>query len=74
MKTYVVASANKIVETNRLDGPDKILDIVAEKAPNGFENINDVMPYEKMKHIAEKYKVIAGFDANTLNSSNIIME
>ena len=67
-------SVNKIVEINRLDGPDKILDIVAEKAPNGFENINDVMPHEKMKHIAEKYKVIAGFDADTLNSSNIIME
>ena len=67
-------SANKIVETNRLDGPDKILDIVAEKAPNGFKNINDVMPQEKMKQIAEKYKVIAGFDADTLNSSNIIME
>ena len=67
-------AANKIVETNRLDGPDKILDIVAEKAPNGFKNINDVMPYEKIKQIAEKYKVIAGFDADTLNSSNIIME
>ena len=67
-------SVNKIVETNRLDGPDKILDIVAEKAPNGFENINDVMPHKKMKKIAEKYKVIAGFDADTLNSSNIIME
>ena len=67
-------SVNKIVETNRLDGPDKILDIVAKKAPNGFENINDVMPHEKMKQIAEKYKVIAGFDADTLNSSSIIME
>ena len=28
----------------------------------------------EMKQIAEKYKVIAGFDADTLNSSNIIME
>ena len=67
-------SVNKIVEINRLDGPDKILDIVAEKAPNGFKDINNVMPHEKMKQIAEKYKVIAGFDADTLNSSNIIME
>ena len=67
-------SVNKIVEINRLDGPDKILDIVAEKSPNGFKDINNVMPHEKMKQIAEKYKVIAGFDADTLNSSNIIME
>jgi len=68
------SSVNKIVEINRLDGPDKILDIVAEKAPKGFKDINDVMPHEEMNQIAEKYKLIAGFDADTLNSSNIIME
>ena len=68
------STVNQIVEANRLDGPDKILDIVAEKTPNGFKNINDVMPHKKMKQMAQKYKVIAGFDADTLNSSDIIME
>jgi 2-polyprenyl-6-methoxyphenol hydroxylase-like FAD-dependent oxidoreductase len=65
---------NKIIEATRLDGPDKILDIVAKKAPTGFKNINDVMAPEILLQIAEKYKVIAGFDVDTLNASKVIMK
>jgi len=64
---------NEIVKKNRLDGPDKVLDIVAKRAPNGFLDINDVIPDNELCVIADKYKKIAGFDANTLNSSKALM-
>ena len=64
---------NEIVKKNRLDGPDKVLDIVAKRAPNGFSDINEVIPYSELCMIADKYKKIAGFDANTLNSSKALM-
>ena len=64
---------NEIIKKNRLNGPDEILDIVAQKAPNGFSNINDIMSYKELGMIAEKYKTIAGFDAHTLNLSKAIM-
>ena len=35
--------AGKIVLANRGDGPDKILDIVDERAPDGFEDIEEVL-------------------------------
>ena len=64
---------NEIVKKNRLDGPDKVLDIVAKRASNGFSNINDVIPDEELSVIADEYKKTAGFDANTLNSSKALM-
>ncbi|WP_438990088.1 flavin-dependent oxidoreductase [Lentibacter sp.] len=61
-------TVNKIVLANRGDGPDKILDIVAERAPEGFENIHDVMPQEELEAAAGAYKKLAGMDIEALNA------
>ena len=64
---------NALVLANRGDGPDKILDIVAERAPDGFANIHDVISQEELVNHAGKYKKIAGMDIETLNSDPSIL-
>ncbi|MEM6897354.1 MAG: flavin-dependent oxidoreductase [Pseudomonadota bacterium] len=64
---------NALVLANRGDGPDKILDIVAERAPHGFTDIEDVMPRAERQSFADSYKAIAGMDIAALNASAPIL-
>ncbi|MFJ8265411.1 flavin-dependent oxidoreductase [Peribacillus asahii] len=57
-----------IVLTNRKNGPEIVMQIVEERAPNGFENLDDIITHQELEDIANKYKKIAGFDRDTLNS------
>lgn len=57
-----------IVLSNRKNGPESVMQIVEERAPNGFENISNVISQQELEEIANKYKQIAGFDRQTLNS------
>jgi 2-polyprenyl-6-methoxyphenol hydroxylase-like FAD-dependent oxidoreductase len=50
----------RIIEMNRQDGPDVILDIVRDRAPGGFTNIEDVVPLAELTAIVKGYKVAAG--------------
>lgn len=58
---------SKIVLTNRENGPDKIMEIMEQRAPNGFTNLDDVISKEELESIANQYKKIAGFEKQTLN-------
>ncbi|PLS08489.1 flavin-dependent oxidoreductase [Neobacillus cucumis] len=57
-----------IVLTNRKNGPEVVMQIVEERAPNGFVNLDDVISYQELEEIANGYKQIAGFDREKLNS------
>ncbi len=59
---------NALVLANRGDGPDKVLDIVAARAPHGFERIEDVMSRTEMATLADGYKSVAGFAPEALNA------
>ncbi len=61
-------AVNRLVLANRGDGPDRILDIVAKRAPEGFESIENVMPEAERLAFASEYKKIAGMDIATLNA------
>lgn len=50
----------RIVEMNRRQGPDVILDIVRERAPRGFERLEDVVPAAELEGIVGRYKEAAG--------------
>lgn len=65
---------NKVVLANRGDGPDKVLDVVAERAPDGFDRIEDVMSVAELERVAADYKAIAGFDVATLNARPSLMD
>jgi hypothetical protein len=49
-------------------GPERVLRIVAERAPRGFARIEDVMSRDELEDIARRYKTTAGFDVETLNT------
>ncbi|QEC66859.1 flavin-dependent oxidoreductase [Panacibacter ginsenosidivorans] len=53
---------SKIVLSNRENGPDKIMEIMEQRAPNGFENLDDVISKEELQEVANQYKKIAGFE------------
>lgn len=59
---------NALVLANRELRPERVLRIVEERAPNGFERIEDVMSRQELESIAGEYRRTAGFDAETLNA------
>jgi len=55
-----------IVKANRGNGPDQVLELAEERAPDGFEHINDVVSQQELDDIANRYKQTAGFDKATV--------
>lgn len=58
----------KIVMANRANGPDHVMQVAEERAPDGFKNINDVIPKEELEGIGKAYKAIAGFEIESVNA------
>jgi 5-methylphenazine-1-carboxylate 1-monooxygenase len=56
-----------VVKANRSSGPERSMEIVAERAPNGFADLNTVISQEELTAISDDYKRVAGFDPNQLN-------
>jgi len=44
------------------------MEMVEERAPNGFSKIEEVISLSELEQISTRYKVTAGFDPNLLNS------
>jgi len=57
----------KIVLQNRQMGPEQVMQIVEDRAPNGFDNLSDIISNQELESIAARYKQIAGFDKELLN-------
>jgi 5-methylphenazine-1-carboxylate 1-monooxygenase len=56
-----------IVLANRKNGPEQVMQIVEERAPDGFARIEDVLSAAELQEAAAGYKRIAGFDKEALN-------
>lgn len=56
-----------MVYKNRQNGPEVVMQIVDDRAPNGIEKLYDAISQEELESIANKYKKIAGFDRESLN-------
>ncbi|SFE37343.1 2-polyprenyl-6-methoxyphenol hydroxylase [Lentibacillus persicus] len=56
-----------IVKSNRKNGPEHVMQIVEERAPQGFEALYDVISKGELESITGSYKKIAGFDREELN-------
>jgi len=57
-----------IVLANRQNGPEQAMEIVHERAPDGFDTLSDIVSTEELAKTANKYKALAGFDKDTLNN------
>jgi 2-polyprenyl-6-methoxyphenol hydroxylase-like FAD-dependent oxidoreductase len=51
----------EIVRSNRRGGPERVVDVVSERAPEGFARIEDVIAREELAAIAGGYAAMAGF-------------
>ena len=57
----------KIVMANRGNGPDHVMQVAYERAPDGFKHINDVIPQQELEGVGLAYKAIAGFEIEKVN-------
>jgi 5-methylphenazine-1-carboxylate 1-monooxygenase len=60
--------ANALVRANRDMGPERVLRLVEERAPHGFDDIEDVVTRAELEAVADGYKQVAGFSLDELNS------
>jgi 2-polyprenyl-6-methoxyphenol hydroxylase-like FAD-dependent oxidoreductase len=58
---------NKIILRNREFGPSIIMEMAEERAPDGFSNIENVIPRHELEEISRSFKIAAGFDPEQLN-------
>ncbi len=59
----------QIVKMNRGGGPEGVIDAVEQRAPDGFSNIDDVLPFEQRKAIVRGYAGAAGFAQSQVNKA-----
>ena len=52
-----------VVQSNRIGGPERVVDLVAARAPNGFALIQDVATETELAAIVKGYAQLAGFSA-----------
>lgn len=57
-----------LLELTRQSGPERVMQLAFERAPEGFDNVVDVIPASELSDIAATYKRAAGFHADTLNA------
>jgi 2-polyprenyl-6-methoxyphenol hydroxylase-like FAD-dependent oxidoreductase len=63
-----------IVLANRQQGPEAALQLVEERAPDGFARLEDVVTPAELEAIADKYKRLAGFAVSELNARRSLAE
>lgn len=63
----------KIVLANRDEGPDKVMEVVHQRAPEGFAQLDDVISQDELREISASYKKTAGMDIERLNASPAIL-
>jgi 2-polyprenyl-6-methoxyphenol hydroxylase-like FAD-dependent oxidoreductase len=61
-------ATSRIVLANRGNGPEQVMQMVQERAPDGFSRIEDVLSTAELEGAAAGYKRLAGFDVGALNS------
>lgn len=57
----------QVILTNRIAGPDSILDLVEERCGGRFDRIEDVVPQEELARHSVQYKAIAGYSVQAIN-------
>jgi 2-polyprenyl-6-methoxyphenol hydroxylase-like FAD-dependent oxidoreductase len=61
-------ATSRIVLANRGNGPEQVMQLAHERAPDGFARIEDVLTREELEATAGGYKELAGFDRDALNA------
>jgi 2-polyprenyl-6-methoxyphenol hydroxylase-like FAD-dependent oxidoreductase len=59
-----IPTTSAIVRSNRQGGPERVVDVVSERAPNGFDRLEDIISREELIAISKGYAKMAGFSLN----------
>ena len=57
-----------LVMLNRRNGPEQVMQMVEERAPDGYDVVTDVLSQQELEDIAANYKRVAGFQVEGLNA------
>jgi 2-polyprenyl-6-methoxyphenol hydroxylase-like FAD-dependent oxidoreductase len=57
----------EIVFQNRSGGPERVIDLVEARAPQGFQRLEDVASHEELEAIVKGYSKVAGFEKAQVN-------
>ncbi len=57
-----------LVMLNRRNGPEQVMQLVEERAPDGYSVVTDVLSLQELEDIAANYKRVAGFQVEGLNA------
>ena len=60
-------SMNDVVLRNRQYGPEIVMQMAEDRAPNGFANVEEVIPRRELEEVSLSFKRAAGFDPQTVN-------
>jgi 5-methylphenazine-1-carboxylate 1-monooxygenase len=58
-----------IVLRNRMNGPEQVMQMAEERAPQGFKEIGQVIAHNELEEISLRYKRLAGFDKQSLQTA-----
>jgi 2-polyprenyl-6-methoxyphenol hydroxylase-like FAD-dependent oxidoreductase len=61
-------ATTELVKLNRRNGPEQVMQLVEERAPDGFAIVTDVLSQRELEEIADNYKRVAGFQVDALNA------
>jgi 2-polyprenyl-6-methoxyphenol hydroxylase-like FAD-dependent oxidoreductase len=61
-------ATSDLVMLNRRNGPEQVMQLVEERAPDGYDVVTDVLSIEELHDIAANYKRVAGFQVEGLNA------
>lgn len=61
------AATSEIVLANRKGGPEGVIDMVEMRAPDGFDDIEQVASYKEREAIVRGYAAMAGFARDQVN-------
>jgi len=68
------SSTTDLVMLNRRNGPEQVMQMVEERAPNGYNVVTDVLSLQELEDIAANYKRVAGFQVEGLNAKAPIVQ
>ena len=67
-------ATSDLVMLNRRNGPEQVMQLVEERAPDGFKVVTDVLSQQELEDIAANYKRVAGFQVEGLNAKPPIVQ
>jgi 5-methylphenazine-1-carboxylate 1-monooxygenase len=67
-------ATSDLVMLNRRNGPEQVMQLVEERAPDGYRVVTDVLSQQELEDIAANYKRVAGFQVEALNAKPPIVQ